>query len=66
MPAVVAAVVTFIMYIGELMLFDGVLYKFGSGFLFSPALGTPFAIVDMAVILLAGAITYGLTAWLNK
>ena len=57
-PALIAAATTFIMYIGELVLMDGVLFKFGSGFLFEPIGTCPFALIDFIVIILAGLITY--------
>ena len=57
-PAVVAAVVTFVMYVGELVLMGGVLFKFGEGFVFDPIGGCPFALIDLFVIILSGAFTY--------
>ena len=57
-PAFIASVTTFIMYIGELFLMGGVLFKFGSGFLFEPIGICPFAVVDFLVIALSGLITY--------
>ncbi len=58
LPSVVAVATTFLMYVGELLLLNGSLYQFGSGFFFA-ALGViPFALVDLLVILLAGVITY--------
>jgi len=57
-PAVIAAVTTFIMYIGELVLMGGVLFKFGNGFMFDPLGACPFAPIDLLVIALSGAITH--------
>lgn len=57
-PALIAVATTFLMYIGELILMGGVLFKFGSGFLFEPIGGCPFALIDFLVIALSGAITY--------
>jgi hypothetical protein len=57
-PAFIAAVTTFVMYIGELVLMGGVLFKFGSGLLFEPLGNIPFAIIDLWIVLLTGAITY--------
>lgn len=65
-PAIIAAVTTVIMYIGELILMGGVLFKYGNGFLFNPVGAIPLAIVDFVVILLSGIITYGLLYFLNK
>jgi hypothetical protein len=59
-PVVVALFTTIAMYVGELMLTGGVLYKFGTGWLFEPAAGTPYSIVDVLVIMLSGIVTYAL------
>ncbi len=57
-PILIAAAVTFVMYIGELVLMGGVLFKFGSGFLFEPIGVCPLAPIDFTVIALSGMITY--------
>ena len=57
-PALIAAATTFVMYIGELVLMGGVLFKFGDGPLFDPIGVCPFAPIDFIVILLSGVITY--------
>ena len=57
-PALIAAATTVAMYLGELVLLGGTLYRFGSGFLFGPIAACPLAPVDFAVIALSGAITY--------
>ncbi|MCL2488442.1 MAG: hypothetical protein FWE80_07145 [Oscillospiraceae bacterium] len=57
LPAAVAVLTTVAMYIGELILLDGTLYRFGTGFFFSPMGQIPFAPADILLILLAGAIT---------
>lgn len=57
LPALCAAGAALLMYVGELMLLHGELYRFGEGFVFK---GLPFislAPVDIAVILAAGAVT---------
>ena len=59
-PALIAAATTVAMYLGELVLLGGTLYRFGSGFLFGPVAACPLAPVDFAVIALSGGITYGL------
>jgi len=56
-PSVIAVLAAIIMYIGELVLLGGVLYKFGDMFLFTPLIG-PFAVADILVILLSGAIAF--------
>ncbi|MBO5967135.1 MAG: hypothetical protein J6S14_01400 [Clostridia bacterium] len=57
MPSLSAAAVTLVMYIGEMALLSGNLYRFGEGFLFEGMGGIVLAPVDIAVILLAGTIT---------
>ena len=58
-PALIAAVTTFAMYMGELMLMGGVLFKFGCGVFFAPIGDCPFAPIDLFVIIISGIITYG-------
>ena len=55
--AAVASAVTLIMYIGELILLSGHLYRFGSGFLFDGLGALVLAPIDLIVILLSGGIT---------
>ena len=54
------------MFVGELVLMDGQLFRFGRNLLFLPIGGQPLAAVDFLVILLAGAATYLLMTGLNK
>jgi hypothetical protein len=65
-PTIIAAIITVIMYIGELILMGWVLFKFGSGFIFEPLGTTPFALVDIIVILGSAIITYGIEMKLNN
>lgn len=66
LPAGIASAVTLLMYIGEMLLLSGNLYRFGTGFFFS-GLGTlVFAPVDILVILLSGGITWLIFHLLNK
>ena len=60
-PVVMTLATTVAMYVGELVMTGGELFKLGSGWLFDPIAGIPYAIIDVLVILLAGAITFGLT-----
>ncbi len=56
LPSVSASVVTLIMYIGEMILLSGHLYRFGSGLLFD---GLPFIVlapIDIAVIIASGGV----------
>ena len=54
-PAMLAADFTIVMYIGELILLHGNLYRFGTGFFFDKILF--LAPVDFLIIILSGAIT---------
>lgn len=66
LPSVVAALMTFGMYIGELTLTDGKLFRFGRGSVFEPIGKLPFAFVDLLVIFIAGLLTWILLKILNK
>lgn len=57
LPSVLASAVTLVMYIGEMILLSGHLYRFGEGFLFDGIAGIVLAPIDIAVILLSGVIT---------
>ncbi len=65
-PAAAAVLTTIVMYIGELVLTDGKLFKFGSGVFFKPIGPIPFAAVDFLVIALSGVITWLILHLLNK
>jgi DMSO reductase anchor subunit len=56
-PALAAIITVTVMYIGEMVLLDGHLYRFGQGFLFDGLPGIVLAPVDIVVILLSGALT---------
>ena len=56
-PSVIALLTTLVMYIGEMILLDGHLYRFGSGFLYEGLGGLILAPVDVIVILLSGVVT---------
>ena len=57
LSASVASAVTLVMYIGELILLSGHLYRFGNGFLFDGLGALVLAPIDLIVILLSGGIT---------
>jgi hypothetical protein len=57
-PAVVSMITTIVMYIGELILMSGVLFRFGKGIIFEPIGLLPFAAVDLMVICMSGISTY--------
>ncbi|GAE88346.1 hypothetical protein [Acetivibrio straminisolvens] len=56
LPSFVASAVTIVMYIGEMVLLSGHLYRFGSGFLFDGLPGIVLAPVDILVIAASGCI----------
>jgi hypothetical protein len=57
-PAASALTVTLVMYIGEMILLHGNLYRFGEGFFFDGLPGIVLAPVDILVILLSGVFTW--------
>lgn len=57
LPSVSAAVVTLVMYIGEMILLSGHLYRLGDGFFFAGIPGIVLAPVDIVVILGSGVMT---------
>lgn len=57
LPSVSAAVVALLMYIGEMILLSGHLYRFGDGFFFAGIPGIVLAPVDIVVILGSGVMT---------
>ena len=62
LPSAIASIITLVMYIGEMILLNGNLYRFGQGSFFE---GLPFialAPVDILVILISGAFT-GITSY---
>ncbi len=64
-PSIVASVMTFLMYIGEMILLNGHLYSFGTGFMFDSVLGIVFAPIDLLIILAAACITALIFTLLN-
>ncbi|MCL2670694.1 MAG: hypothetical protein FWF10_01485 [Clostridiales bacterium] len=58
LPALVAAATTILMYIGELVMMGGELFRFGSGPFFASIGACAFAPMDWVVVLLSGVITY--------
>lgn len=65
-PAVIASLVTLFMYIGEMSLLGGQLYRFGSGFFFRGTGGIVLAPVDILIIVTAGLISAGIGYLLNE
>ena len=66
LPGVSAAVVTLVMYIGEMILLSRHLYRFGNGFFFEGIPGIVLAPIDIVVILASGAITAIITNFIRN
>ena len=66
LPAIMSAAVTLLMYIGEMILLHGHLYRFGSGFFFDGLPDIVLAPVDILVILASGSLMYLLMRMLRK
>ncbi len=58
LPAAIAVLVTVCMYIGEMILLSGNLYRFGRGFLFEGLGKLVLAPADLLVIIASGAVTW--------
>ena len=58
LPAAASMLTTVVMYIGELVLMGGRLFRFGRGFLFEPLGAIPFSFIDLIIIMVSGAVTY--------
>jgi hypothetical protein len=66
LPAAAASLTTLVMYIGELVLMGGALFKYGSGLLFEPVSPLPLSLVDIAIILFSGLVTYYIMSFLKN
>lgn len=64
-PAIVASVMTLFMYIGEMILLNGHLYSFGTGFIFSSIPGIVLAPIDLLIIAASGCVTALIFTLLN-
>lgn len=60
LPAITASAVTSVMYVGEMILLNGNLYRFGEGFFFDGLPGIVLAPVDVLTVLAAGALAGGI------
>lgn len=65
-PAIVSSAMTLLMYIGEMILLNGHLYRFGAGFIFDGIRGIVLAPVDILIIVLSGGITVLIFTLLNR
>jgi hypothetical protein len=57
LPAAASAAMTLVMYVGEMILLHGHLYRFGTGFFYDGLPAAVLAPVDLLVILASGALT---------
>lgn len=57
LPSLTASIITLVMYIGEMILLSGHLYRFGNGFFFDGISKIVLAPIDIVIILLSGLIT---------
>ena len=64
-PAMISAVITGMMYIGEMILLSGNLYRFGQGFFFEGMGALVLAPVDVLVIIGSGVATFFVSKALN-
>ncbi len=66
LPTLAAFLTTLLMYIGEMILLNGRLYRFGTGFFFKRLGALVLAPIDILVILLAGVLTFLIFYLLKK
>lgn len=65
-PSLGASVMTLFMYIGEMILLNGHLYKFGEGFIFESLAGIVLAPIDLLIVAASGGITALIFILLNR
>lgn len=65
-PAIVSAIITMVMYFGEMILLSGHLYRFGTGFFFDGFESITFALVDILIIILSGVICALICLYIRK
>lgn len=66
LPSILASVATLLMYIGEMILLSGNLYRFGSGFLFDGLKGIILAPIDILIIIATGCINAAICYMVTK
>lgn len=66
LPSVLASIVTLVMYIGEMCLLSGHLYRFGTGIFFDSIPWLRLAPVDIVIIALSGCVNAFLCGLLNR
>lgn len=65
-PALMASLVTLVMYIGEMSLLSGHLYRFGWGFIFDGIPGIVLAPIDILIVISAGCVSAVICGALNR
>ena len=65
-PTLIAGLITILMYIGEMCLLNGNLYRFGHGILFDGLGAMILAPIDILIILASGATTHIICRLLNQ
>lgn len=65
-PAVVSALMTLLMYLGEMILLNGHLYQYGTGFFFNSLSVIVLAPIDICIVLISGGISASIFYQLNK
>jgi len=66
LPAAVASLMTLLMYMGEMFLLNGHLYRLGEGVLFDSIPGIVFSPVDLLTVIASGAVTALIFSLLNQ
>ena len=66
LPALNASVMTFLMYVGEMILLHGHLYRLGTGFIFNSLPGIILAPIDLLTIVISGCVTALIFTLLNQ
>lgn len=64
-PSVVSSIMTLFMYIGEMILLNGNLYRFGTGVIFDSIPGIVLAPIDLLTIVISGGVTALLLLLIN-
>lgn len=65
-PAIASALMTLLMYFGEMILLHGHLYQYGTGYFFRSLSGIVLAPIDVCIVLISGCISAGIFSRLNK
>lgn len=65
-PAIISSALTLIMYVGEMIILNGYLYSYGTGFLFESIPGIGLAPVDILIVILSGCVTALISVLLNR